>query len=198
MEKVELIDVGKYFAESKKVIQIAIEREKLLGKKMPITDKLRLIRDYKKKTNSPDEYEALETLEKELDKKLRFNQLNEPAVPDEYKEKVKRNAVVELQEVNKLLNEFKAQLRFHYKYIENEVVPLIANIEKLERLKAIPVQIEAIIDEEIGENAVFKIENTIRELSHSKNMRISKSINSYLSKAIKSMQEIEFAEEFKN
>lgn len=197
MGKTKIIDEKKLFVESKKAIQIAIEREKILGKKMRTTDKLELVRDHKVKTKSPDEYEALETLEKELERKLRFNQLNESAVPEEHKEKVKRNAAVELQEVNELLNESILQLKSRYEYLEDEVIPLITNIEKLERLAVIPVQIKAVVDGEIGENTVFSMQHIIRQQNYSKYAEIAKNINAQLNKAIKDMKRLEFSIDFK-
>lgn len=193
MKKVELIDANEYFVESRKVLQIVTERENVMKKKMKTADKLDLVRKHKTKATSLEEFETLESLEKELDRKLRFNQLKEPAVPEEHKEKIKRNVAVELKEVNELLNKTVDQLKSSYKYLEDEVIPLITNIEKLGRLKTIPAQIETVIDGEIGEHSFLPLGYLTQIHSRSEYAEIAKNINVNLDKAIQGMKKIELA-----
>lgn len=192
------IDENKYFAESKKAIQIAVENERLLGKKMPTVDKLQLARDYKKNTKEPNEYKELEKLEKELEMKIRFNQLNEPAVPEEQQEKIRKNVDIEEQELNKVLNELKAQLRLHYKYVEDEIIPLIVNIEKLEQLSAVPSQIKLLLKAVIGENTAFKVEGLMRGQNYSSNATVARNLIHSLEKSINRMQALEVPYEIKD
>ncbi|MRX56725.1 hypothetical protein GJU41_22540 [Bacillus idriensis] len=157
MENMTLIDEKIYYVESKKAIQVVLEREELLNKQMKAMDKLLLVKEQKSKTGSLEEYDGLEKLEKELERKVRFHQLTEPAVPEEYKEKIKRNAVIEQLAADTKSNELKALLKQHIEYLENELVPLIRNINQLEKMKKVPDQINLILDSEIGEGVPFPV-----------------------------------------
>ncbi|NMO97460.1 hypothetical protein [Paenibacillus lemnae] len=191
MKKVKLIDANDYCVESRKAIQIVLERERTLGKKLKIRDRLELVRKHKNHAKSPDELEALEALEKQLERRIRFKQINERAIPEEHKEKVLRNAAVELQEANKMSDDLKAQISSRYKHLEDEVIPLIASIGDLERIKGAPMQVNFIIDYEIGEDTVFKVENIIRQLGHSQCEKLANDINFHLRKAIEGMKKLE-------
>ncbi|MEK3856582.1 hypothetical protein [Cytobacillus sp. FSL H8-0458] len=191
MEKTSFIDPNNYFVESKKAIQIVLENEQTLSKQMGIEEKHQLVSSYLKTASNPDEYDALEKLEKELKRKIQFRQFNEPAVPNEYREKVSRNVAIEQSEVNQKLAELVGQLNHHYKHLEKEVLPLIKNIETLERLSLMPVKIDVLLNGEIGENTVFKIEYLLKQLNYSRFGDIANSTLDNLRKAIDGMQKLE-------
>lgn len=190
MEKPEMIDETQYFTESKKAIQIVLENERLLGKKLKTHDLLQLVKDHKKVTDSVEEFDKLEKLERHLERKIRFNQLNEPAVPEEHQEKIKRNATVEQQEVDKMLDQYRTHLGTHLKYLEDEVIPVLTSIEKLEKLSTIPVLIDKLLTGEIGENTVFKMEYLLRLQNHSQAADRTKNCIRHLKKAAEVMREI--------
>ncbi len=191
MENMNPIDENQYFVESKKAIQIVLNKEQYLAKQMPTADKLRLLKEHKESTKSPEEYEDLEKLEKELEKKIRFNQLTEPAVPEEYRETLKRNAVVEKLEVDNKLNELKAELKDRIEYLENELVPLIDNIRQLEKMSKIPNQIDAILDLTIGEGAPVTANYRLQLLTQTNDETQAGEAQQALSKVIKSLKKIE-------
>jgi hypothetical protein len=157
MENMNVIDETQYFVESKKAIQIVLENERLLGSKLKVRDKLRLVKESKEHTKSLEEYEALEKQEKELERKIRFNQFSEPAVPVEHREKLKRNAAAEQLEADKKLNELKAELKERIEYLESEVMPLVDSIMKLENMRKIPDQVDMVLNAEIGETVPFPV-----------------------------------------
>lgn len=193
--KTKEIDPNEYFAESKKAIQIVLEKEKLIHKQMKAHEKLALVRKYKNNTGDPGAYDALEKLERELDRKVRFDLLNEPAIPEEHREKVLRNVAVEQLEYAETLNGLKDQLRFHYKYLEDEVLPLLENIAKLERLNYIPNQVDVLLKNEIGEDTIFKVENLIRPFESGS--KLGKHTINSVKQAILNMQKLEFPFEMK-
>lgn len=163
VKQINVIDENQFFVESKKAIQVVLEKDELLRKQMKIAEKHQLVKEHMKKASSLEEFEELKKLEKEL----RFMKTIEPAVPEEYREKIKRNAVVEQLEVSEKLNELKAQLKDQIEYLENELVPLIDNIRKLEKLGKIPDQINAILDLTIGEEAPFTAKYRLQVLKPS-------------------------------
>ncbi|PLR79703.1 hypothetical protein CVD25_06485 [Bacillus canaveralius] len=197
MENTTSIDENQYFAESKKAIQIVLEKEKLLQKQLKAVDKLQLVKEFKKETRSAAQYDELEKQERELERKIRFNRLMESAVPEEHKEKIKRNSAAEQLEVDNKLNELKAQLNEQIDHLENDLFPLLDNIRKLERMKMIPDQINIILESDIGENAVIPVENRVRRLNVSYNETQSGQAFNDLVKLIGSLRKIEVPKETK-
>ncbi|RVT56429.1 hypothetical protein [Niallia taxi] len=141
----ELIDVNQYFAESRKAIQVTIEKERSLYKELTRKDKLDLLRKRKKETNSIEEYEKIEELEKQLEKEIKFGKQPVLLVPDEYKEVIKKNVAVEEKELNKKLLELRNDLKKQVPYLKDVLLPLLLNIHEIDKLKCVPTQIDAIL-----------------------------------------------------
>ncbi|MCM3637732.1 hypothetical protein M3152_08355 [Sporosarcina luteola] len=161
----ETINVNDYFIESKKAIQLVLDREQELEKKIKSYDLLQLIKNQKEKAKTPEEYEFLEQEEKKLANKIRFNQLTEPAVPAEHREKIQRNLKVEeLQRVEKL-NELKGQLTEQIGYMKETLIPLLNSINELEAMEEVSNQIDIILDAEIGEKAVMPVSQRLKPFS---------------------------------
>lgn len=179
METKTLVDRNKYFIESRKVLQMILENEERLGKQMKLEDKLQLVKEHRKSTTVREEYEELTKLEQELENKIRFNQFNEPAIPEEHHEKVKRNVYVEQLELDEKANELKLQLKERIEYLESEVLPLLSSIEQLEKMMGIPYQIEAMLGTEIGEKAPYPARYILNTLAPSNDeIQSNKAINS--------------------
>jgi hypothetical protein len=191
MENMNLIDETQYFAESKKAIQLVLENEKLLGSKVGLRDKLRLVKESKEHTKSLEEYEALEKQEKELERKIRFNQFTEPAVPVEHREKLKRNAVTEQLEADKKLNELKAELKERIEYLESEVIPLVDSIMKLESMRKIPDQVDMVLNAELGETVPFPLSYRLRVLNQTPDETQAGKALKDLDKVVKALKRIE-------
>lgn len=171
MKKVELINPEQYFVESRKAVQIALEKERSYYNEMPKQTKLNLLRQRKKETNSIEEYEAIEVLEKQLEKEIKFNHPI-PLVPEEYKETIARNLTVEQAEFNSKLAELKVELKNQLPYLQNVLLPLLINIHELGKLNVVPMNIDFILDFEIldgtglrAESRVFKISNNYKSQS---------------------------------
>ncbi|APH07214.1 hypothetical protein A9C19_20735 (plasmid) [Bacillus weihaiensis] len=193
----KLIDENQYFVESNKVIQVVLDNESLSEKKLKAADKLQLVKEQKTHTTSPEEYEELEMLEKELERKIRFNQLKYPAVPEDLRETVKRNAAVEQLEVDNTLNELKAELKDRVEYLESELLPLLDNIRKLESLKKVPDQIDFILKAEMGEGVSIPVSLMLRTLSPSNNEGQAGKALKDLNKTVASLKKIEVPVETK-
>ncbi|RYI25084.1 hypothetical protein EVU96_25050 [Bacillus infantis] len=186
-----VIDPNDFFVESKKAIQVVLSKEELQRKQMKIADKLELVRKSKAHPESLEAYEKLQTLEKELEMKIRFNKYNEAAVPEEYREVVKRNVAVEQLKVAEKANELKAQLKDHIEYLESKVVPLLQSIKELEKLKRIPDQIDIILDGEIGEKVPLPVSYRVKMINAGRDETLSGKVLVDLDKAIKSLKQIE-------
>lgn len=197
METTQLIDENQYFVESKKAVQIVLEREQELGSKLKIQDKLRLVKEQKENTKSIEEYEELEKLEKELERKIRFNQRTEPAVPAEHREKLKRNAAAEQLQADEKLNELKSELKERVEHLEVEIIPLLLSINKLERMKKIPDQIHALLNFEIGEGAPIPASYRIKALTSTRDETQSRKALDGLENVIKTLKKIEVPVETK-
>lgn len=197
MEKMTLIDENQYFVESKKAIQIVLEKESSLEKQLGLREKLQLVKEHKKNTTSPEEYDELEKLEKDLEKKIRFKQFKTPAIPEERKETVKRNVVAEELQVNEKLNELKAELKERITYLENDLLPLIENIHTLERIKGIPHKIDTILNAEIGEGVSFPVRYVLNVQTQSNDELQSKIALKTLKKVLGSLKKIEVPVETK-
>ncbi|MBP1944634.1 hypothetical protein [Cytobacillus luteolus] len=193
----QLIDENQYFVESKKVIQLVLDTERNLEKQLKLADKLQLVKQQKSETRSPAEYEELEKLEKELERKIRFDQFNAPAVPKEHKEKVKKNVVVEQLEVDEKLNELKAELKGRIEVLEQELLPLIEGIEKLEDLKRIPNRIDLLLVSEIGERVAIPCSYAMNLVAPSNNQSQSSVAAKDLKKVIQALKKIEVPVETK-
>lgn len=157
-----LVNHNEYFVESKKALQVAREREIEERSKLKTEELLELAKKHKEKAKTPEEYEELGKLEKDLSMKIKFNQYYIPAVPPEHTEKLKKNAEVEHQAASKKLSELKSQLKSKIDYLENEVAPLVDGIKKLEQMMSIPEQINIILDTDIGEKAPLTMEGRLR------------------------------------
>lgn len=136
------VDKEKYFTESKKAIQVVLENEKWERKRLSIDDKLRILKEHKDATKSPDEFDELEEEEKRLKRTKRFFGEKELAVPDEHRDKIKRNAEIEQAEVDQKLDELKSKLPGYIDMMEKEVLPLLEDIRDLTGEKLIPYQID--------------------------------------------------------
>lgn len=167
MKKVELIDVNNYFVESRKAIKIAVEKELSLHADMPKRDKLRLLKGRKKETTSPEEYEEIEKLERQLEKEIRFNN-PVPLVPDEHKEKIRRNAEIEAAAVDQKLKELKAELQSQLPYLQDVILPLLINVRRLNALRRIPYRVSRVLDFTFHDGTGLRIEGHVRPLSDAK------------------------------
>jgi hypothetical protein len=192
-----LINENDYFVESKKAIQVVLQHEKRLEKEMKPADKLQLVKERKDETKIPEEFEELEKLEKELERKIRFNQTRVPAIPEKYRKTVKKNAVAEELEVNNKLNELKGELKEKIEYLETEVLPLIDAINKLEAMKGIPKQIDTFLEAEMGEGAPVSMSYVSRILTVSNNEAQSGKAIKKLKGVIDSLKKIEVPVETK-
>lgn len=154
MKNVALIDTNNYFVESRKAIQIALEKERDLYNQIPKEEKLRLLRKRKAETNSVEEYEAIEIMEKQLEKEIKFNG-PVPLVPDEYKDVIKKNVEIEAAEYTEKLNELRKELKIQLPYLQDVVLPLLINIHELKKMKNVPSDVEFILDSQfIGQTAI--------------------------------------------
>jgi hypothetical protein len=188
-----LIDENQYFVESKKAILVVLQNEELLKKQMKPAEKLELVKEYKKKTQSIEEYEKYEKIEKEL----RFKKTKVPAVPEEHRKTIKKNAVTEELAVNEKLNEMKGELKEKIEYLEAEVLPLVEAINKLEGMKGIPNQIDALLKAEMGEGVPIEVSQLIKVYHFSNNEVQSAKAIRELKEAVKSLEKIEVPVETK-
>lgn len=168
MEKVKLIDPNQYFTESKKAIQIVLEKEKSLFADLPKQDKLNLLRKRKKETNSPEEYDHIEKLEKQLEKEIKFN-FSIPLVPDEYREMLMRNVNVEKAEADKKLKEITADLKNQLPYLQKVLLPLLVNNNELKNMSTIPHHIDTILKFDFQEGRGLRAANLIHQMSGTRN-----------------------------
>ncbi|MEK4023513.1 hypothetical protein [Sporosarcina sp. FSL W7-1283] len=144
------INTDDYYIESKKAIQATLEREDMLLKKMQPEHELTILQSEKKEVRTPEEFEAINERIEELKRKIRFNQLSEPAIPAEFREAIKRNVHVEGLATSEKLNELKGQLKEKIELLENEILPLVESIRDLEKMSLIPEQIGMLLTAEIG------------------------------------------------
>ncbi len=158
-----------YFKESKKLIAVVVDREEKLTRSVSVADELKLVRQRKEETTSPDEYEELTKREKELELKIRFNNFREPAIPVEHQKMAKRNAATEQLEASERLNELKAQLNERIEYVENDLVPLLKGIRELETMMSIPNKVDAMIDSEVGEGVPIPLSYRLNLIARSYN-----------------------------
>ena len=161
----EAINVNDYFIESKKAIQLVLDREQELQRKLKAAERLQLLKEHKKNAKTSEDFEALEQQEKELERKIRFQQLTEPAVPAEHKEKILRNVKAEQLQQAEKLNELKGQLSEQIKYMKENIIPLLKSIHELEAMDEIPNQVDIILDAEIGEGAVLPVNQRMKAFS---------------------------------
>lgn len=160
MKKVELINPEEYFVESRKAVQIALEKEEYLHNEMPMQNKLDYLKKRKKETNSAEEYEAIEALEKKIEKDIKFN-YQIPLVPEEYKDVIKRNAEIEAAEFDKKLTELKKELKDQLPYLQNVLLPLVINIQELDKLKVFSHNVDIILNHEFRENQAFRAQSRV-------------------------------------
>lgn len=183
MANTPLINKDQYFQESKKAIQTVLQEEDKLNKGMNAADKLELVKELKEKTNSEKEFDELEKEQRELEKIIRFQKVPVDAIPKEHQKVVKRNVAVEQLEVDEKLNELKAELANHIEQLEGELLPLLTNINELEKLKCIPHQINLLTNATIGEGAPYPARALVQAVSRS-----SDEVRS--SKALKELNEL--------
>jgi hypothetical protein len=160
MEKVKLINKDNYFVESKKAIQVVLEKERSLYNALPKRSTLNLLKKRKEKTGSIEEYERISELEKRLELEIKFNK-SIPLVPGEYKEIIKRNVLVEEAEVNNQLTEMRKELKKQLPYLQNVLMPMLVNIQELKRMQTIPNDIERILTAEFMEGTGIRTEPVI-------------------------------------
>lgn len=187
----KLIDKELYFIETKKAISTALQKEKDLLAQMPLEKKLALVQDHLTKTISSDEYDELINQEKEIFRKIRFNQFTEEAIPSEYKNQIKRNVKVEELEAIEKKNELKAELKPHISYIENEVIPLVTAIHELESMGMIPNKLEMLLNANIGEKEPLPISVRTKMFNLSRGeVNAGKGLNSLL-QVVNALKQIE-------
>lgn len=160
MKKVELIKPEEYFVESRKAVQIALEKERSYYNEIPKKNKLDLLRQRKKETNSVEEYEVIEALEKQLEKEIKFNHPI-PLVPDKYKDMIKKNVEIEAAEHEKKLTELKKELKDQLPYLQNVLLPLLVNIHEMNKMDVVPVNIDTILGFEIHDGNGIRVENRV-------------------------------------
>lgn len=149
-----LIGEKQYFAESRKAIQVTIEKERALYKDLTRKDKLELLKKRKKETSSIEEYEKIEELEKKLEKEIKFGQPI-PLVPDEYREVIEKNVEVEEKELNKKLQELRTDLKKQVPYLKDVLLPLLLSIHELEKMECVPNQIDVILQSTFNDREGF-------------------------------------------
>lgn len=191
MGNAKSINENEYFVESKKALEIAKEREKAEKAKLNTADLLELTKKHKELAKTPEEYEELDNLEKELRMKIKFNQYHVPAVPPEYAEKIRRNAEVEKSEASKKLDELKVQLKTKIDYLENEVAPLVDDIRKLEQMMNIPDQINIVLDSDIGEKTVIPMSGRLQIFNPKYDGRASVRAVTEMNKLIQRLKDVQ-------
>lgn len=179
-----------YFKESKKLIQVVMDREEYASKRVTAKEELELVRQQQEETKSPDEYEELAKRKKELELKIRFNNFREPAIPVEHQKTAQRNVTVEQLEATERLNELKAQLNERIEYVESDLMPLLKGIRELESMMKIPDQIEAMITSEIGEGVPIPLYARMRMYARSHNETKSGQAYNHLLSLSKALREI--------
>lgn len=179
-----------YFKESKKLIQVVMDREEYASKRVTAKEELELVRQQQEKTKSPGEYEKLAKREKELELKIRFNNFREPAIPLEHQKTAKRNVAVEQLEASERLNELKAQLNERIEYVENDLIPLLKGIRELEGMMNIPNQVETMITSEIGEGVPIPLSARMKMFSRSHNETKSGQAYTQLFALVNTLKEI--------
>lgn len=151
MKKVELINPEKYFVESRKAVQVAIEKEQAFFNGLSKQDKLNLLKIRKEETRSDEEYDAIEASERQLEKEIKFDH-PVPLVPDEYKEMVKRNLDVEESEASEELKKLRKELVNQLPYLQNVLLPLLINIGSLKGVMGISRGVEVILEHSLQES----------------------------------------------
>ncbi|OKL37608.1 hypothetical protein [Domibacillus mangrovi] len=181
MGKINLIEPNSYFVESKKAIHIALDKEKSLLAEMPKQNKLDLLRKRKKDTNSVEEYEKIEELEKQLEKEIKFRKPI-PLVPAEYKETIQRNVEIEAAELNKQLTELRKELKKQLPYLQDVLLPLLVNVHELKKMRNIPNNINAILDFEFLEEGNFVSANyLVRKINNNEKNKLVEDLKEIIS-----------------
>jgi hypothetical protein len=191
------VEEKQYFAESQKVIQLVLDKEAKIEKQLKAKDRLQLVKEHLKTTKSPEEYEALKAEERDLEKRIRFNQLSESAIPEEHKKVIKKNVATEQLEVANKLNELKEELKSRVEYLGSDLLPLIKEIEKLEALKGIPKKIDALMNAQVGESVNIPVRYLLNVLGRSSDETLSNEAHKDLDKLIKTLNKIEVPVETK-
>ena len=161
-----LINVNDYFAESEKVIEIVKQKEDQLHRQLPTAERLRIAEEELKAAKSREEYEQLKKIKEDLELKIRLNELNEPAIPAEYQDKIRRNREIEEEQAVQKLNELKSELAAKLSILESELLPIVTNIVNLERRRDIGLQVDKALQSTIYEDPqILSVRRALRTYS---------------------------------
>ena len=138
--------VPDFYTETKKAIRLAYKREEEMRKSIPPETHIRYLKQDLEKATSVEE--AMEIQEKikvyELQKKYNKNQGY--IIPIEYHETIKNNFEIEQKEAAEALETYKAELVVKMKYLEEEVLPLLENINRVIHHDSISGQLQLILN----------------------------------------------------
>lgn len=188
----QIIDHKKFLSESEKAIQIVLENEDKFRRQVPTANRLRIVQEELKKAKSREEFEELTQLKKDLELKVRLNELHYPAIPPEHREKIQLNRELEDQTIVEKINELKKELAAAIAKIEDELIPLVTNIANLEDRRLIAKQIDILLDGEIYESPYHPSPTYfMKRLSFSADGRNSMRAKKLLSETVESLKRIQ-------
>lgn len=155
MEKVSLINAQQYFSESEKVIQIVKDRQDDLYRSLPVDRKLEIAKESLEKADTREVFEELKNTIKDLEYEIKFGKDFIPAIPEEYQSKIAFNRVHEEEQIDLEIAKQKESLIQIINGLEEPLMNVLTNIEKLEARKTIGKKVDILLDEKITKNPLI-------------------------------------------
>lgn len=149
MVKVELINEQQYFTESEKVIQIVKERQDDLHRSLTAKSKLDIAKESLEKAKTREEFDELTNIIKDLEFEIKFGNDFIPAIPEEHQNKVAFNRVHEEEQIDLEIAKQKESLLQILNGLEEPLINVLTNIEKLEGRKLLGKKVDILLDQKI-------------------------------------------------
>lgn len=149
MVKVALINEKQYLVESEKVIQIVKERQEELHRSLPTELKLKIAKESLEKAGTREIYEAMNKKIKDLEFEIKYGDDFIPAIPEEHQHKIAFNRVHEEEQIDLEIAKQKESLLQILDGLEEPLMTVLKNIEKLEARKLIGIKVDVLLDAKI-------------------------------------------------
>lgn len=164
MGKNTLIDPKQYFTESEKVIQIVKERQEDLHRSLPAERKLVIAKESLEKAGTREIFDELKRKITDLEFEIRFGDDFIPAIPEEHQSKIAFNRVHEEEQIDLEIAKQKEFLLQIINGLEEPLINVLTNIEKLETRKLIGKSIDILLDEKITKDS--RIHNALGNMRY--------------------------------
>ncbi|MFC4409432.1 hypothetical protein ACFOZY_03160 [Chungangia koreensis] len=149
MKSVALINEKRYFVESEKVIQIVKERQEEVHRSLSTEQKLQIAKKSLEKASSREIFDSINNTIKDLEYEIKFGSDFIPAIPEEHQSKVAFNRVHEEEQIDLEIATQKELLLEIINGLEEPLMNVLTNIEKLEARKLIGKKIDILLDQKI-------------------------------------------------